>query len=92
MALPFTDILRLYADEAYRKRVARAIRNETVRHFWRYEFESYHFRMRGMPWLRYKTSSGRFCPIQRSIVSGWLPWLAEQALWRDDAALLGSSS
>jgi len=40
------DILRLYADEKYRKRVARDIRNETVRRFWTHEFESYHFRMR----------------------------------------------
>lgn len=40
------DILRLYADEAYRKRVVRGVRNETVRRFWQHEFESYHFRMR----------------------------------------------
>jgi hypothetical protein len=40
------DILRLYADERYRKRIAGRIRNETVRRFWRHEFESYHFRQR----------------------------------------------
>jgi Type IV secretion-system coupling protein DNA-binding domain len=40
------DILRLYADEQYRKGVAREIRNETVARFWRHEFERYHFRMR----------------------------------------------
>jgi hypothetical protein len=40
------DILRLYADEAYRKRVVRDIRNDTVRRFWRQEFEHYHFRMK----------------------------------------------
>jgi hypothetical protein len=40
------DILRLYADEKYRKRVARDVRNETVRRFWQHEFENYHFRMR----------------------------------------------
>jgi energy-coupling factor transporter ATP-binding protein EcfA2 len=41
-----SDILRLYRDEAYRKGVAGRIRNETVRRFWRHEFESYHFRQR----------------------------------------------
>jgi hypothetical protein len=40
------DILRLYADEAYRKRVARDIRNETVRRFWQHEFPGYQPRMR----------------------------------------------
>ncbi len=40
------DILRLYRDEAYRKNIARRIRNETVRRFWQYEFENYHFRQR----------------------------------------------
>lgn len=40
------DMLRLYADEKYRKRVVRDIRNETVRRFWQHEFENYHFRMR----------------------------------------------
>jgi energy-coupling factor transporter ATP-binding protein EcfA2 len=43
-ALP--DILRLYWDETYRRHVAKGIRNETVRRFWQYEFENYHFRMR----------------------------------------------
>jgi hypothetical protein len=40
------DILRLYADETYRKRIAAGIRNETVRRFWRYEFAQYHYRQR----------------------------------------------
>lgn len=40
------DILRLYANEAYRKGITRTIRNETVRRFWRYEFEQYHFRQK----------------------------------------------
>jgi DNA helicase HerA-like ATPase len=40
------DILRLYSDEEFRKGVVGAIRNETVRRFWRQEFENYHFRMR----------------------------------------------
>ena len=41
-----TDILRLYANERFRKSVTAGIRNETVRRFWKYEFEHYHFRMR----------------------------------------------
>lgn len=40
------DILRLYRDEKYRKSVAANLRNETVRQFWRHEFENYHFRQR----------------------------------------------
>ncbi len=40
------DILRLYADEAYRKGITGRIRNETVRRFWRYEFESFHYRQK----------------------------------------------
>ncbi|HWY60488.1 MAG TPA: type IV secretion system DNA-binding domain-containing protein [Rhizomicrobium sp.] len=40
------DILRMYADEGYRKSVAREIRNETVRRFWLHEFEHYHFRQK----------------------------------------------
>lgn len=40
------DILRLYADERYRRGLTASIRNETVRRFWRYEFENYHFRQR----------------------------------------------
>jgi hypothetical protein len=40
------DILRLYADEAYRKGIAGRIRNDTVRRFWRYEFESFHYRQK----------------------------------------------
>lgn len=40
------DILRLYADETYRRGVVRGIKNETVRRFWRHEFEHYHFRQK----------------------------------------------
>ncbi len=40
------SILRLYADEKWRKDVTRGIRNETVRRFWRHEFEQYHFRQK----------------------------------------------
>jgi type IV secretory pathway TraG/TraD family ATPase VirD4 len=40
------DILRLYANETYRKGIARNIRNDTVRRFWRHEFEQYHFRQK----------------------------------------------
>jgi len=40
------DILRLYADERYRKQITRGIRNKTVRRFWQHEFEQYHFRMK----------------------------------------------
>ena len=40
------DILRLYADEKWRKSVVRDIRNETVRRFWHNEFEQYHFRQK----------------------------------------------
>lgn len=40
------DILRLYADETYRKSVASKLRNETVRRFWQEEFEAYHYRQR----------------------------------------------
>ncbi len=40
------SILRLYADETWRKEVTGRIRNETVRRFWRHEFEQYHFRQR----------------------------------------------
>jgi hypothetical protein len=43
-ALP--DILKLYANETFRKEITRQIRNETVRQFWRGEFERYHFRQR----------------------------------------------
>ena len=35
------DILCLYSDEKYRKRLVRDIRNDTVRHFWQDEFENY---------------------------------------------------
>src|SRR5471032_3193389 len=40
------DILRLYADEKWRKSVVKDIRNETVRRFWKHEFEKYHFRQK----------------------------------------------
>lgn len=40
------DILRLYRDEAWRKQVARSIKNPTVRHFWQHEFAQYHYRQR----------------------------------------------
>ena len=40
------DILKLYANETYRKAIARTIRNETVRRFWRNEFEQYHYRQK----------------------------------------------
>ena len=40
------DILRLYADDAYRRNVAARIRNEPVRRFWRYEFPQYHYRQK----------------------------------------------
>jgi hypothetical protein len=40
------DILRLYRDQPFRRSVTRCIRNETVRRFWKHEFENYHFRMR----------------------------------------------
>jgi hypothetical protein len=34
------DILRLFADETYRKAISRHIRNDVVRRFWLYEFEN----------------------------------------------------
>jgi energy-coupling factor transporter ATP-binding protein EcfA2 len=40
------DILKFYANETYRKAIARSIRNEPVRRFWRYEFEQYHYRQK----------------------------------------------
>jgi hypothetical protein len=40
------DILRLYAEPAFRKAVAATIRNETVRTFWKVEFEKYPDRYR----------------------------------------------
>jgi len=40
------DILRLYVDEPYRTAITARIRNETVRRFWRHEFEHYHFRQK----------------------------------------------
>lgn len=40
------DILRLYFDEQYRKEVTRRLQNGTVRRFWLYEFEHYHYRQR----------------------------------------------
>jgi len=46
MAVSLPDVLRLYADEKYRRAVVREIRNDVVRNFWRNEFEHYHFRQR----------------------------------------------
>jgi len=40
------DILRLYADKAYRKSIVRGARNDVVRAFWRSEFEKYSDRWR----------------------------------------------
>jgi type IV secretory pathway TraG/TraD family ATPase VirD4 len=40
------DILRLYADERYRREITARLRNETVRRFWRYEFENFHYRQK----------------------------------------------
>jgi hypothetical protein len=40
------DILRLYRDERFRRSVAAGIRNETVKRFWRHEFENYPWRLR----------------------------------------------
>lgn len=41
-----SDILRLYADEKWRKEIVRRIRNDPVRRFWQFEFERYHYRQR----------------------------------------------
>ena len=40
------DILRLYSDKPFRQGVVRGIRNETVRRFWKDEFEKYPDRQR----------------------------------------------
>ena len=40
------DILRLYADAAFRKGIARRVRNPVVRAFWLHEFEHYHYRQK----------------------------------------------
>lgn len=40
------DILRLYGNENFRRSVANGIRNETVRRFWKHEFENYPWRLR----------------------------------------------
>jgi hypothetical protein len=40
------DILRLYSDDDYRRRIVAHIQNETVRQFWFEEFENYSARMR----------------------------------------------
>ena len=40
------DILRLYSDKAFRQSVVRSIRNETVRRYWKDEFEKYPDRQR----------------------------------------------
>ncbi|MDO1560114.1 type IV secretion system DNA-binding domain-containing protein [Brevundimonas sp. 2R-24] len=41
-----TDILGLYNDKKFRVRVARDIRNDVVREFWKVEFENYPARLR----------------------------------------------
>jgi len=51
------DILRLYADDAFRKQVVRNLRNEVVREFWKVEFEKY-------PW-RYRAEA--VAPIQNKL-------------------------
>jgi hypothetical protein len=40
------DILRLYADDRFRRDVVGGLRNETVRRFWKSEFEKYPHRFR----------------------------------------------
>jgi len=40
------DILRLYADEKWRRDITKGIRNVVVRRFWLNEFEQYHFRQK----------------------------------------------
>jgi type IV secretory pathway TraG/TraD family ATPase VirD4 len=40
------DILRMYVDDKMRKVVVSHIRNDTVRHFWKSEFEQYPVRLR----------------------------------------------
>lgn len=40
------DILLLLQDDAYRKAVVRNVTNQTVRDFWRYEYENYPARLR----------------------------------------------
>jgi hypothetical protein len=40
------DVLRLYADDAFRKSTTARLRNEVVRAFWREEFEHYPARLR----------------------------------------------
>ncbi len=40
------DVLRLYADEDFRKEITKGVRNETVRTFWQEEFENYPPRLR----------------------------------------------
>ena len=41
-----SDILQLYNDKKFRKRVAREVRNDVVREFWKVEFENYPARLR----------------------------------------------
>lgn len=40
------DILRLYGSQSFRRSLVAGIRNETVKRFWRYEFENYPWRLR----------------------------------------------
>jgi energy-coupling factor transporter ATP-binding protein EcfA2 len=51
------DLLRLYADEPFRKAVVAGIRNETVRNFWENEFMKYS--------ERYRTET--LAPIQNKV-------------------------
>lgn len=41
-----SSVLQLYNDKNFRKRVAREVRNDVVREFWRVEFENYAARLR----------------------------------------------
>ncbi|HEY3814570.1 MAG TPA: DUF87 domain-containing protein [Caulobacteraceae bacterium] len=40
------DVLRLFSEKAFRKQVARGVRNDVVRTFWKTEFEDYPARLR----------------------------------------------
>jgi hypothetical protein len=40
------DILRLYSDDDFRKKLVSGIRNQVVKNFWKYEFDEYPARLR----------------------------------------------
>ena len=40
------DILRLYSDDDFRKKIVDGIRNQVVKNFWKYEFSEYPARLR----------------------------------------------